>query len=93
MSILEATDIMAPAEVAPTQADVAPTQPPYRRGDQICATSPEGVSYQVRVESVTPRSTKEFVVIGVVVAPRKFRSHVISTVVDADGYGPAIRPC
>jgi len=85
MSILEATDRMVPA-------DVAPVRPPYRRGDQICATSPEGVSFQVRVETVTPRSSGEFTVIGVVVAPRKFRSHVVSTVVDADGYGPAVRP-
>ena len=85
MSILEATDTMVPA-------DVAPARPPYRRGDQICATSPEGVSYQVRVETVTPRSASEFTVIGVVVAPRKFRSHVISTVVGTDGYGPAVRP-
>jgi hypothetical protein len=29
---------------------------------------------------------------GVVVAPRKFRSHVVSTVVGVDGYGPAVRP-
>lgn len=84
MSILEATDIMVPAD--------APARPPYRRGDQICATSPEGVKYQVRVETVTPRSASEFTVIGVVVAPRKFRSHVVSTVVGADGYGPAVRP-
>jgi hypothetical protein len=85
MSILEARDIMVPA-------DVAPARPPYRRGDQIRATSPEGVTYQVRVETVTPRPSGEFTVIGVVVAPRKFRSHVISTVVDADGFGPAVRP-
>ena len=85
MSILEATDIMAPAEGA------AP-RPPYRRGDQVCATSPEGLSYQVRVETVTPRSATEFILLGVVVAPRRFRSHLISTVVGADGYGPAVRP-
>jgi hypothetical protein len=85
MSILEATDIMVPA-------DVAPTRPPYRHGDQICATSPEGVRYRVRVETVTPRSDSEFTVVGVVVAPRKFRSHVVSTVVGSDGYGPAVRP-
>jgi hypothetical protein len=85
MSILEATDIMVPAEVAPTR-------PPYRRGDQICATSPDGVRYQVRVETVTPRTSGEFTVMGVVVAPRKFRSHVVSTVVGVDGYGPAVRP-
>jgi hypothetical protein len=27
-----------------------------------------------------------------VTAPRRFRSHVLSTVVGADGFGPAIRP-
>jgi hypothetical protein len=85
MSILEA----APGTVP---ADVAPARPPYRRGDQICATSPEGDSYQVRVETVIARPSGDFTVVGVVVAPRKFRSHVITTVVGADGFGPAVRP-
>jgi hypothetical protein len=85
MSILEAHNVMVPA-------DATPVRPPYRRGDQICATSPEGIRYQLRVEAVTPTESGEFAVVGVVVAPRKFRSHIVSTVVGADGYGPAIQP-
>ena len=86
MSILEAHGIVAPDDVPV----LAP--PPYRHGDQLCATSPEGVRYQLRVETVTPRESGEFTIVGVVVAPRKLRSHLVSTVVGADGYGPAVQP-
>ena len=85
MSILEATESMVPTRVSAGK-------PPYRRGDRICATSPEGTRYQVRVEAVTPTSAGEFSIIGAVTAPRRFRSHVLSTVVGADGFGPAVRP-
>jgi len=85
MSILEAHDVTA-------SAPVALARPPYRRGDHVCATSPEGVRYQLRVETVTPSASGEFSVLGVVIAPRRFRSHLVSTVVGADGYGPAIQP-
>jgi hypothetical protein len=85
MSILEAQSISVPAPVAPSR-------PPYRRGDHVCATSPEGVRYQLRVETVTLVGSGEFAVVGVVIAPRRFRSHLVSTVVGADGYGPAIQP-
>lgn len=66
--------------------------PPYRRGDRIRAVSPEGVSYMVRVERVVPTETGEFNVIGAVTSPRRFRSHLLTTMVGADGFGPAIRP-
>ena len=102
MSILETAQQSVPMRSnAATLASVATlaaaelvplVKPPYRRGDRICATSPEGMRFQVRVEAVTPTADGEFSVLGAVVAPRKFRSHVLSTVVDADGYGPAIRP-
>ena len=85
MSILDAQDITVPAPAAPAR-------PPYRRGDHVCATSPEGVRYQLRVEAVTLLASGEFAVMGVVIAPRRFRSHLVSTVVGADGYGPAIQP-
>jgi hypothetical protein len=85
MSILEATETMVLSDVGSVKA-------PYRRGDHICATSPEGVRFQVRVEAVTPTPSGEFSVVGVVTAPRKFRSHVLSTIVGADGYGSAVRP-
>jgi hypothetical protein len=64
---------------------------PYCRGDRIRAVSPEGVSYTVRVERVVPTATGEFNVIGAVTSPRRFRSHLLTTVVGADGFGPAIR--
>ncbi len=86
MSILEATEHIVPTRTAPD------ARPPYRRGDRICATSPEGTRFQVRVEAVTPTGSGEFAIMGAVVAPRKFRSHVLSTVVGADGFGPAVRP-
>ncbi len=85
MSILEATET-----IVPTHAERA--RAPYRRGDRILATSPEGTRYQVRVEAVTPTGTGEFSILGAVVAPRRFRSHVLSTVVGADGFGPAVQP-
>jgi len=81
MSILEATETIVATHAAP-----------YRRGDRIMATSPEGTRYQVRVEAVTPTGTGEFSILGAVVAPRRFRSHVLSTVVGADGFGPAVQP-
>lgn len=85
MSILEAAEDMVPARLSAGKA-------PYRRGDRICATSPEGIRYLVRVEAVTPTAKGEFNIIGAVTAPRKFRSHVLSTVVGPDGFGPAVRP-
>jgi len=66
--------------------------PPYRRGDRVRAVSPEGVSYMVRVERVVPTETGQFNVIGAVTSPRRFRSHLLTTMVGADGFGPAIRP-
>jgi hypothetical protein len=86
MSILEAAESMYPARVA------TESRAPYRRGDRICATSPEGTRYLVRVESITPTASGDFSIIGAVTAPRKYRSHVLSTVVGADGFGPAVRP-
>ena len=84
MSTLEAAEMVL--------ADVGSARAPYRRGDQICAVSPEGVRYQVRVEAITPTQSGDFALVGVVTAPRKFRSHVVSTIVGADGYGSAVRP-
>ena len=83
MSILKGSETV---EARPT----TPVQAPYRRGDRITATSPEGTRFGVRVDAVTPRAAGGFSVLGVVTSPRKFRSHVLSTVVDADGYGPAV---
>jgi hypothetical protein len=75
-----------------TPALRAVATPPYRRGDRVRAVSPEGVSYTVRVERVVPTETGEFNVIGAVTSPRRFRSHLLTTMVGADGFGPAIRP-
>ena len=86
MSILEATEQIVGARGAAEGAA------PYRRGDRICATSPEGTCFRVRVEAVTPTDSGQFAILGAVVAPRRFRSHVLSTVVGPDGFGPAVRP-
>ena len=84
MSILEIESRTPALRVVPV--------PPYRRGDRIRAVSPEGVSYMVRVERVVATETGEFNVIGAVTSPRRFRSHLLTTMVDAEGFGPAIRP-
>jgi hypothetical protein len=84
MSILEIESTTAALQAVAT--------PPYRRGDRVRAVSPEGVSYMVRVERVVPTETGEFNVIGAVTSPRRFRSHLLTTMVGADGFGPAIRP-
>ena len=65
---------------------------PYRPGDRIRATTPEGTRYRVRVEAVTPTAGGQFAVVGAVTAPRRYRSHLLSTTVGADGFGPAVRP-
>jgi hypothetical protein len=84
MSILEAavTTVEAPVTDAPA---------PYVRGDRITVTSPAGDRFLVRLEAVTPTGTGDYTLVGAVVAPRKFRSHVLSTVVDAEGVGPSVR--
>jgi hypothetical protein len=82
MSMLQARHVAAPAQA---EADA-----PYKPGDRIVATSPEGVRFLVRVESVTPRATGQFTLLGAIVEPRRFRGHLLSTVVSRDGTGPAI---
>jgi hypothetical protein len=70
----------------------ATTEAPYRCGDRICATSPEGVRFLARVEVVKPTSSGEFTILAAVTEPRRFRSHLLTTVVGADGFGVAVRP-
>jgi hypothetical protein len=65
---------------------------PYRCGDRLCATSPEGVRYLARVETVQPTASGEFSVLAAVLEPRRYRSHLLTTMVGPDGYGPAVRP-
>lgn len=77
MSILHAAaDEFAAVETA------APVSP-YRQGDRISLTSPEGIRFLARVEAVVPTGVDQFRVVAAVVEPRRFRSHVLSTVVDA----------
>jgi len=86
MSILEAH------EVRTHEAEQAQVPAPYRCGDRICATSPEGVRFLARVETVKRTASGEFSVLAAVTEPRRFRSHLLTTLVGADGYGPSVRP-
>ena len=89
MSMLEIT---RNAVTERTAAAAPPVVAPYRQGDRIRATSPEGLHFLARVEGVTSNPTGDFTVLAAVVEPRKFRSHLLTTVVDANGFGPAVRP-
>jgi hypothetical protein len=84
-SILEATDTVATTQSTEVAA-------PYRCGDRICATSPEGTRYLARVEAVKCTASGEFTLLAAVMEPRRFRSHLLTATVGADGYGPAVRP-
>jgi hypothetical protein len=83
-SMLQATE--SPAAASP---DVTA---PYRCGDRICATSPEGLRFLARVEAVKRTPSGQFSVLAAVTEPRRFRSHLLTALVGADGYGPAVRP-
>ncbi len=85
MSILEASDDRTALPVTELPA-------PYSCGDRICATSPEGTRYLARVEAIKRTASGEFSVLAAVTAPRRYRSHLLTTLVGADGYGPAVRP-
>ncbi len=84
MSILHAAETTVPWRPASAPA-------PYRPGDRVALTSPEGVRFLVRVEAITPTETGCFMVHGAVVSPRRFRSHLVSTLVDAQGVGPSVQ--
>jgi hypothetical protein len=84
MSFIEAATGTA-AQGAPVTAAA-----PYKTGDRIVAVSPEGVKFLAKVEVVSPATPGTFNVMGSIVEPRRFRGHLLSTVVAADGTGPAI---
>ena len=77
MSILEAE------QSSNTPGAVAP----YRRGDRISVVSPEGVRFVAKVETVTARPTGEFAILAAIREPRRYRSHLLTTTVDARGTG------
>ena len=79
MSILEAESAGAPLPVAP-----------YRRGDRISVVSPEGIRFVAKVETVTPRATGEFAILAAIREPRRYRSHLLTTMVDARGTGSSL---
>jgi hypothetical protein len=84
LSIVEAAKRVTGAQ----QAQGSPA--PYKTGDRIVAVSPEGIKFLAKVEVVSPASPGKFNVMGAIVEPRRFRGHLLSTVVSADGSGPAI---
>lgn len=92
-SILEepagVADVTTSSDPVSTSAE---TPAPYRCGDRICATSPEGTRFLARVEAVKRTPSGEFSVVAAVTEPRRYRSHLLTTLVGADGYGPAVRP-
>jgi hypothetical protein len=85
MSILEPADSVSADQVVDIPA-------PYRCGDRICATSPEGTRFLARVEAVKRTPSGEFSILAAVTEPRRYRSHLLTTLLGADGYGPAVRP-
>ncbi len=62
--------------------------PPYQEGDRARLIGPDGTCYLVRVERIVPRGNGEFTLTAAVISPRHLRSHLITTVVDANGVGP-----
>jgi hypothetical protein len=66
---------------------------PYRCGDRIVATSPEGTRFRARIEAVEPAADDgQFKIVAAITEPRRYRSHLLTALVGADGYGPAVRP-
>jgi hypothetical protein len=82
-SILERAEAVSGHEEMPA---------PYRCGDRIRATSPEGTRYLARVEAVKRTPSGQFSVLAAVTEPRRFRSHLLTTLVGPDGFGPSVRP-
>ena len=72
------------------QESLGASTAPYKTGDRIVAVSPEGIKFLAKVEVVSPATPGKFNVMGAIVEPRRFRGHLLSTVVSADGTGPAI---
>lgn len=65
---------------------------PYRRGDRISVISPEGVRFVAKVDTVTPAPTGQFTVLAAIREPRRYRNHLLTTVVDAQGATPPLAP-
>ena len=59
--------------------------PPYRRGQRIHIVGPDGVWFLVRVERIVARTDGCFTLVAAVRSPRRYRSHLLTTTVDAHG--------
>ena len=70
----------------------AQSRAPYRPGERVDITAPDGQRYVARVETVTRTSNGAYLLDAAVVAPRKFRAHLITVRVDADGVSDLVRP-
>jgi len=97
MTILQADRPSPAAEPLPATESLLAAEPlaalvPYRTGDRIVATAPDGTRFRARVETVRATADGQFTVVAAVTMPRRYRSHLLTSVVGADGYGPAIRP-
>jgi len=78
MSIAQQTESSEPTGSAAAIA-------PYRRGDRISVISPEGVRFVAKVDTVTAQPTGQFTVLAAIREPRRYRNHLLTTVVDAHG--------
>ena len=70
----------------------AQARAPYRPGERVDITGPDGQRYLARVETVSRTSDGAFVLDAAVGAPRKFRAHRITVRVDAEGMSDLVRP-
>jgi hypothetical protein len=83
---------MSMSQTTHTASTAAEAPAPYHCGDRICATTPEGTRFLARVESIRRTPTGEFSVLAAVIEPRRYRSHLLTTLVGPDGFGTAVRP-
>ena len=83
MSVAPHADHSEPTPSTPPAS--LPAVAPYRRGDRISVISPEGIRFVAKVDSVTAEAAGQFTVLAAIREPRRYRNHLLTTVVDACG--------